>query len=88
MTKEEHKQEVIKHLKLIQTSVQNTLDAFYADQLEYKNAEDSMNYIRFCTQNVQFHIKNCIEIPCEIKDSMIEFMNGSLERIRRQLKNQ
>ena len=65
MTIEVHHQEVINNLKSIITSTQSVLDAFYADQLEYKNAEDSMNYIRLCSQRVQLHMKNCLDSSCK-----------------------
>ena len=57
MNTEEHKQEVISNLKKIISTAQNNIDALYADQLEYKHAEDGMNYIRLCTQKVQLHLK-------------------------------
>ena len=63
--KDDHHQEVINNFKSIITSAQNNLDAFYADQLEYKNAEDSMNYIRLCSQRVQLHMKNCLDSSCK-----------------------
>lgn len=65
MTIEVHHQEVINNLKSIITSTQSVLDAFYADQLEYKNAEDSMNYIRLCTQKVQWHALNSLDSSCK-----------------------
>jgi hypothetical protein len=57
MQTEEHKQKIINNLKQIISTAQNNIDALYADQLEYKHAEDGMNYIRLCTQKVQWHFK-------------------------------
>lgn len=53
-----HTDATIANLKNIINSAQNCLDALYADQLRYKDAENSMNYIRLCSQKVQLHMKD------------------------------
>lgn len=60
-----HKLELVSDLKTIITTAQNNLDAFQADQLEYKHLENGMNYIRLCTQSAQMHAKNCLDSSCE-----------------------
>lgn len=57
MINEKNQQEVTNNLKSIITAAQNCLDAFYSDQFGVKEAEVSMNYIRLCTQKVQYFIR-------------------------------
>jgi hypothetical protein len=57
MINEKNQQEVIDNLKAIASAAQNCLDALYSDQFSVKEAEVSMNYIRLCTQKVQYFIR-------------------------------
>jgi hypothetical protein len=67
MKTQEHNQTTIDQLKQIIITAQNNLDALYADQLEYKHLETSMNYIRLCTQKAQYHFKYSTDPSCEHK---------------------
>jgi hypothetical protein len=53
-----HTNDAIASLKNIIDTAQNCVDALYADQFKYKDSENSMNYIRLCSQKVQLHMKN------------------------------
>ena len=57
MTNQTPQEEIINNLKEIKKTTENCLDAFYSDQLLEKQAEDSMNYVRLCTQRVQYFFK-------------------------------
>lgn len=67
MNPQEHNQQVIEQLKQIITTAQNNLDALYADQLEYKELENSMNYIRLCSQRAQYHFGYFKDPSCEVR---------------------
>lgn len=67
MNPQEHNQQVIEQLKQIITTSQNNLDALYADQLEPKDLENSMNYIRLCSQRAQYHFGYFKDPSCEVR---------------------
>lgn len=63
MSKDEHKNEIIKNLKEIIKTSQNNIDAFYDDDfcvylLSSESLDNSMNYIRLLTNKVQFSMIN------------------------------
>jgi len=74
LNKAGHKKELLNSLKSIIETAQNNMDELYIDDIfishiSYKQVEISMNYIRVCTQKVQYHMKNYTDSPC-IDDNM------------------
>jgi hypothetical protein len=69
MTKHEYKQGAIDQLRSIKETALNVLGLIELDDIDYKSIETSMNYIRLCTQKVQWNSKNYFDFPCKSQDT-------------------
>jgi hypothetical protein len=68
MTKQEHKQGAIDQLRSIKETALNVLGLIELDDINYNSIETSMNYIRLCTQKVQWNSKNYFDFPCNLQN--------------------
>lgn len=68
MQKQTYKQGSIDQLRSIKETALNVLGLIELDDIDYKSIETSMNYIRLCTQRVQWNAKNHFDFPCDIQN--------------------
>ena len=68
MNKEEYNQESIKQLRAIRETALEVLGLIELNDIDYKQIETSMNFIRLSTQKVQWNSKNYFDFPCDIQN--------------------
>lgn len=68
MNKQKYKENALAQLREIKETALNVLGLLSIDDIDYKSVETSMNYIRLCTQRVQWNSKNYFDFPCDLQN--------------------